>query len=239
MKIKSIATAFMAVFSFTSVFAQSSVLSVGVGFPSGDFAGDEFDRNVILGEGKQGGAANGFNVGYKFLSPLSSPEFQWFFSADFFYNGLISDISDEIEDDLKDGKMPSYINIPVMAGLNYTIANINSDVSLYAEGGVGVNMRHIRKLEGTATDIYVSGYGTIDIDMEYSFDKAFLFAFQLGAGATIKDKFTIGLNYFNLGNEKVRYKISAEAEGYSDTEKGKSDKKLSANILALRVGFKF
>ena len=150
----------------------------------------------------------------------------------------ISDISDEIEDDLKDGKMPSYINIPVMAGLNYTIANINSDVSLYAEGGVGVNMRHIGKLEGTVTD-YVSGYGTIDIDMEYSFDKAFLFAFQLGAGATIKDKFTIGLNYFNLGNEKVRGKVSAEAEGYSATEKGKSDKKLSANILALRVGFKF
>lgn len=147
----------------------------------------------------------GFGVGFKYLQPLSIPNLNWFVSAEFNYNGLKSSVIDDAEDDLTsqgvdintiDIKYPKYFNIPVMAGVNYSLAELSPGVVLFLEGGLGVNCRFISDFAVEQTD---GNY-----ELEYDFDNSFTFAYQIGGGLKIQDKYIVALNYYGLGSDKLR-----------------------------------
>lgn len=246
MKARKLFAILMVALSVTTISAQEKIVYGGIGLPNGKFGGDDSRELVWPSGGKEGGAALGLNVGFKFMQPIS-PELSWFVSGDVFYNGLHSDIKDDIDDAYDDvEKMPAYINVPVMGGVNYSIAELGTGVTLWAEAGLGLNFRYI-------SDFSVSNKGTTTIggttydakdEVNFSFDTKFMVAYQIGAGVKINDQFTIGLNYYNLGSDKISYNYKEEVEivGYdSESYKGddKTDKKLSTSLLAVRFGFCF
>ena len=167
-------------------------------------------------------------MGFKYLQSFSDPKLSWFVSAELLYNGLTSDFKDEAEDKLnpEDVKFESYFNIPVIAGFNYNLAALSPDISLWIEAGLGVNCRLLSDFRAEYDD---------GDEIELSYDKSFLFAYQFGGGLTIKNKLMVGLAYYNLGADKLR----GQETIYDKTDKFKTKKELSTTTLALRVGYIF
>lgn len=230
----------MVALSVTTVSAQENIVYGGLGLPQGKFGGDDAKESMYLADKSEGSAGLGLNVGFKMLQPIS-PELSWFISGDIFYNGLNSDVKEEWEDaiDKADGELvstPSYLNIPVMGGVNYTVADMGN-MSIFAEAGIGFNARLITKGEYNEKVTY--GTDTYKLEVTEEFDNSFGLAFQLGAGVKINDQFIIGLNYYKLGSDKVKGKAKYEIDGDSDSDDFKSSKKLDVSLLAVRFGFVF
>lgn len=223
----------MIALSVTGASAQSNVFFGGLNLPNGNFKGDDLKKLILTDAGKEGGAGIGFNAGYKFLSPISN-QFNWFLSAEIFYNGLNSEIKGDLEDSAdKSGidinKYTSYINFPVLGGLNYSIANLNPDLSLWAEVGAGLNFRYLTDFS------YEQGKN----EVTESYNTNFLFAYQLGVGVNIKNQFTIGIHYYSLGSEKIKGKYKEEDNSGKERDDFKSSKPLDISMLSIRVGYIF
>ena len=98
----------------------------------------------------------------------------------------------------------TYINIPVMVGANYNYA-INDKVSIWGEAAIGANLRII------TSDIFDHKRSNgIDINdyTEINYDNCFTLGFQAGLGVKLKNKYSIGLHYYNLGNKAVTEKYT-------------------------------
>lgn len=245
MKTRKLFAILTAALSLTTISAQENIIYGGIGLPQGKFGGDDTKEVFLSNGGKEGGAALGLNVGFKSLQSIS-PAFSWFISGDIFYNGLHSDIKDDIEDGWEDvEKLPAYINVPVMGGVNFSIAELGTGFSLWAEAGLGLNFRYITdySVSEKSTDTYMGTTYTLHEELNISFDSKFLVAYQIGAGLKINDQFTVGLHYYNLGSDKVKmdYKYELDPDYYDESFKddGKSSKKLSTSLVAVRVGFVF
>ncbi len=210
----------------TASFAQNGFsVRAGGNFPIGTFGkGDVTDMALnSLKSSEFGGAATGFNVGLKYqLSLLGN--ISAFASADFFYNGLKS----EIKDDLKaianlanndDYTVPAYINLPVMAGVNYTILDIIG-TTLWAEAGVGANFRSIT--------------GTSDDETPYA--SATTFAWQVGIGVSVSNAVSLGLYYYGLGASEVDFKSDNKV---TDAMNKLNESKLNPSMVVIRLGYHF
>jgi hypothetical protein len=210
----------------TMVQAQFSQFHAGLAFPSGKFADGETAYD-ILKNGK-GGAAMGFTAGYKHYAPLSTENLSWVFGIEAFYNGLSSDMKDELEDDdFDDITYPMYFNFPVTFGLNYAIP-LQETVKLYGEAAIGVNFSMPTKLDYSDSPRYQ--------EYTYKFTSAFGLAYGLEGGLFINNKYSIGLRYNNLGSYKYKYEVDYEERS---TEKEKFGKKLPITNISLCVGVLF
>ena len=226
-------------------FAQTNVyLNLGGAIPTGDFTdGDESGFALVSDDFTEGGAGMGFTAGLKLKFGTSLKGLGVIMTVDGIYNGLNSDVKDWFEDLEssweKEGdvtmKTPKYINVPLMAGVNYSY-DINPKIGIYGEAGLGANLRYITNLFLEVKD---SGWKE-SITIKY--DPAFTLAYQLGAGVEINKNTTVGINVYNLGAGKVTGKIT-EKESYngssdSDSERFKY-KRVTPTMVMLRVGFKF
>jgi opacity protein-like surface antigen len=237
--------------------AQSSLtLKLGGSFPMGDFA----DATVDYDEGierwglwfedhsKKGGAGLGFMLGAEWQNPIAAVQgLSVTVSLDAIYNGLNGDLNDyfnEVQDNAEDEldeyniTSPRYINVPLMLGLNYNY-NLGGNLGLYAGAGLGANLRVITPFafheEGR------EGSYRFEVDENVSYSTAVSFAFRLGAGITINDKYSLGIEYYALGASKVKWEME-ETEYYAgDTdrehESGKSGN-IAPTMLLLRLGIK-
>jgi hypothetical protein len=206
--------------------AQFSQVHAGFAFPSGKFADGE-RAGDILDNGK-GAAAMGFTAGYKRYGPLSTENLSWVFGIEVFYNGLNSDSKDAIEDvGFKDVTFPMYFNFPVTIGLNYAIP-LQEGVKLYGEAAIGGNFSMPTKMDFADR----SGYQ----DMTYNFTSTFGFAYGLEAGLFIKNKYSVGLRYNDLGAYKYKYEIDYET---NSTVKEKFGKELPIINISLCAGILF
>ena len=242
MKVRKLFAILMVALSVTTISAQEKIVYGGFGLPQGKFGGDDVEKTLLFADDKEGGLGLGFNVGFKFMNPIS-PELNWFVSADIFYNGLNSDIKDDVEDAYDNAydeceitSFPSALNIPVMGGVNYTFADMGS-MSVWAELGVGLNARILTNYEYEGKLTY--GGNQYKFESSDEFDNKFLLAYQLGVGVKINDQFMIGLNYYNLGSDKVKGEGTVKIDGDSDSDDFKSSKPLAASLLAIRFGFCF
>ena len=124
-------------------FAQSGLsVRVGGSFPMGTFAkGDAGDMALMIPTSELGAAATGINGGVKYqLNVLGN--LGVFASADLFYNGLKNDVVETMKGDNENVELPSYMNIPLMLGANYTLLKL-SGTFLWVEAGAGINLRNI------------------------------------------------------------------------------------------------
>jgi len=214
----------------TFLSAQSrSEFQIGVSTPSGDFADDEEDEFLTDGSGIAG---TGVYVGYKLLNPLKADGLFTTFSIGVMYNGLQTDFKDEWEDEMEDDmelKLPSYVNIPVLVGLQYE-KSLSTGLSLFGEAGIGANVLQITKF--TLSDD--------SNESKTTFKPSFALGYKFGGGIVLNNKYSLGLTYLGLGSHKVKYEESFESdEDGSDSEDGKFEKALPISSLNITLGIRF
>lgn len=156
-----------------------------------------------------------------------------------------------------------YINIPLMVGVN-GVYDLNGDLSLWAETAIGVNARNISdikdfKYEARLNDLTPSGdnhvqtFSTTEGTLHFNWRATF--ACQVGVGATWQNRYSVGLHYYFLGRSKVtgsKDYVFSDPKEYGNypidlnykTEQQISGgieigKKLSQNMLVLRLGYNF
>lgn len=231
-------------------------------------------------ESDNGGAGFGANVGMKLKFNIPSVKGLGIIAtADLFWNGANADLKDlkeDLLDEMLEGyedsysgdgysysyerevydakvKLPNYLNIPIMAGLNYEYS-LNNGISLWGEGAVGVNIAKVTKFEvyeeghnyGYEYDYY-SGSSEYEYDYEerwgVKYDIQTGLAFQFGVGVKFADKFSIGLHYYALGKVKLKGEMYEEYyssdEGEDFDEESFKLKSVSPSIFAIRLGFHF
>ena len=156
-----------------------------------------------------------------------------------------------------------YLNIPLMAGIN-TVYDYNNDWSFWAETEIGVDVRKISNIknfvyEARKNDLmpdgsnHVETFSTTEGTLKFKWSAAF--ACQVGIGATWQKRYSVGLHYFFLGKAKINgvkdYTFYDPEEygnyplhwDYQTTAKTSESftigKKLSQNMLVLRMGYNF
>ena len=230
MKAKVFLAISMIALSVTGVSAQSKIVYGGLSLPNGAYSEYDLDKYYNY-DGKEGGAGKGFNVGFKYVQPFSDSKLNWFLSAELLYNGLNSDLKDEFEEkyDPESVKYETYFNVPVMGGINYSLADLSPDVSLWVEMGIGVNCRIMSKFNLEAKN---------GSEYDVNYERSFCFAYQFGGGLKINNRYIVGLSYYDLGSDKIRGEKSYKGNSGLD-EKIKTKKELSTTTLAVRVGYIF
>jgi opacity protein-like surface antigen len=204
-----------------SSFSQSGSFSmhVGPGFPIGDFGDDDLDDE------DSGLAGVGFDLGGKYVYQLNSSGLGLFVGADLMFNGFKSDVKDDLEDG-SDGDItfPNYINVPVLAGLNYTF-EANSQISLFGEFGLGADLLKF-------TNEVIEGD---DGDLEVVFDPDMKMAYKIGGGLIFNKNIGVEFNYFNLG----KHKLDGEYKYDGDTEDIDDPQKIKVGIVTLTISKRF
>lgn len=219
---------------FTLNAQTKSELQIGLAVPQGDFADDKKDA-IYHGDGVAG---TGFYLGYKLLSPLSTDGLYWTFNAGIMYNDLQSDFKDDWEDkmDPDDYSLPKYLNVPILAGLQYE-KTISDGLNLFGEAGVGLNILKITNLS------YEIDYYEYYKEYLRTFKPSVKLGFKIGAGIVLQEKYTISLNYLGLGSHKVKYETETEyyreSESVSESDDDKFDKALSVSSLNITFGIRF
>lgn len=214
-------------------------LRAGGNFPVGAFNNGENAAELALSnpEATLGGAAIGFNAGVKYQFGVVG-NLSGFATADFFYNGLKGDIKDAWKGDNENITLPSYMNMPVMLGLNYTILDIIG-TTLWAEAGAGANFRSISKsaAEG-AVGTLISG------NTETVYNLATTFAWQAGIGVSIDNTVTLGLHYYGFGGANVKGESTASGNlggliGGETKPLAFTNGKLNPSMVVVRLGYTF
>ncbi len=196
--------------------------------PQGDFADDDEDDAIFDGSGV---ASTGLYVGYKLLSPLKTDGLFWTLNAGIMYNDLQSDFKDDLEDEMDDAddfSLPKYLNVPILAGLQYE-KSLSDGFKLYGEAGLGLNILKLTNLSAS------------EEDYEYSmtFKPSVKLGYKIGAGIVLQDKYTISLNYLGLGSHKVKYESEVEYDGDRERDDDKFEKALSVSSLNITFGIRF
>ena len=205
--------------------AQSSQFHAGLSFPTGDFGDDD-------PKSEKGGAASmGFNIGYKYYSPLPNPYLSLVFGIDIFYNDLTGDEKDRWEKNYKDYDISfsKYINAPISGGLNFTYP-ATEKIGVYGEFALKLNTSWLTPL--------TIEHNSSGAEVKQKYDPAFKICYGLEGGILINKRYTIGLQYNQFGTYKYKYKQTVEYNGNKDSEKDKTGKRPISNVT-LAFGIKF
>ncbi|MBO7260482.1 MAG: outer membrane beta-barrel protein [Bacteroidaceae bacterium] len=238
----------------SSILAQSEYsVYLGGSYPLGDYGRFSTNNEEIAWYDKtsNAGAGVGFDIGIKMKSDIKSIEGLGFIiTADLFYNGHNNDLKDlkkdyeeELEDFSSDFKfrMPKYINIPVMLGLNFE-TQLKSDIDLWTELAVGANLGKTTK--------YLREYGYDDYDDYYdyhlcysmTYNTTLSLAYQFGIGVKLSDKISLGIHYYSLGSRRLEGEEYYEEHYSGNDDDYDEDFKLgriNPNMLNFRIGYCF
>lgn len=228
------------------IFAQKDGFSLHLSgvFPNGKFGEfDEVNNNdemkrvgaLFNEQSKTGAAGTGFGLGFKYQFPIPQIEnLRFLIGAEVMWNPLNSDAKDCIDEIIEtemgedvNTTLPNYLNIPLMAGLNYSFG-LTEKVKLYGELGLGLNIRIATKFM----------FENEEEGVTVKYDNATSFAYQLGVGVLF-DKVSIGLHWYNLGSVKVKGEVTSYDNYYGSESESFTWKELSTSMLTLKVGFHF
>lgn len=190
----------------TFSFAQKGFsVCVGGSFPVGKFAqGGAGDMALMAPTSELGAAATGINGGVKYQFNVLG-DLGVFASADLFYNGLKKDVVETVKGDNENVELPSYMNIPLMVGANYTLLKL-AGISLWAEAGAGVNFRNITASSASAAvGTLVSG------STESNYDFSASVAWQVGVGVSLS-KLSLGVHYYGFGASEISGDTTTSAD---------------------------
>lgn len=132
----------------------------------------------------------------------------------------------------------THINIPVMVGANYNYA-INDKVSIWGEAAIGANLRIITPYifdHKRSNGIDIKDY------TEINYDNCFTLGFQAGLGVKLKNKYSIGVHYYNLGNKAVTGVMTDIVPGIATTDVKNTPfslPELKTSMLLIRLGYHF
>ena len=213
--IKAVALAVMLILGGQAFAQTHGAMFLGASIPMDDFGEfDGFDDFALTTVNEEdAGAAVGFNAGIKWYFDMGIGGLGVMLSVDGFYNGPNSDLKAAYRDmeSQSGGQLlgesftynatPRYINVPAMLGLNYTL-RLNPQLAIYAEAGLGGNLRFITDMESLYKG-QLLGVETSIKDTQ-SYDKAFSFAYQAGFGIEVAKNLVIGCSIYDLGEAEVK-----------------------------------
>ena len=231
----------------------SGAMYLGASFPMKDFARydgvNEFALQTV--DATQAGAAIGFNAGFKWYFNVGVKGLGVMLSLDGFYNGPNSELKADYRNgqwggDLVNGSLtynatPKYFNVPAMLGVNY-IYNINPQLGVYVEAGLGGNMHFITNMESVGTLNFLTVESSVKTTQKY--DNVFSFAYQAGMGFEVAKNLRIGCSIYNLGKADVKgeetVKTTTINNNVSNTETTYRTFGTIQPIMVLgRIGFSF
>ena len=200
-------------------FGQKSGLSVQLGgiLPTHEFkATPSLVIPGINSFGNNGGAMFGASFGLKYTyafynTPLEDSGLGIFLSADAMWNALNKDIRTTY-DNVSCTK-PMYINVPILAGINYTL-NFGNAFGIWVEGGIGADL------------FFKTPEGWKDNLTEYKMGADF--AAQVGAGILLGRTVSLGAHYYWLGSQDVRTKATISTANT-----------MKIGVWAFKLGFHF
>lgn len=245
-----------------ATFAQFQFsVHLGGSLPTGDFgktqiSNEDIYSSVLFNDyGEQGNAGPGFNLGVKGKGSLPVEGLGLIATVDGFYNSLNKDMYKFRERNLNsvyDGgdyrdvameiKLPRYINIPVMLGLNYQM-DFSDAFGIWVEVAAGLNVRIITDF-GTENFEW-EGDLWYHIKNEVDYKTSVCFAYQMGLGAMFANRISLGIHYYNLGNKSL---TRTESQTSIDDYGGESlfifptndgYQKLKSSMFVLRLGYHF
>lgn len=226
---------------------------LGASFPMNDFAKYDGINDFALKtvDATQAGAAIGFNAGLKWYFNVGVKGLGVMLSLDGFYNGPNSELKADyrngswdlqyLNGSLSYDATPKYINVPAMLGLNY-LYNINPQFGVYAEAGLGGNLRFITPMESVGKLNILGFEGSERVTQKY--DNAFSFAYQFGVGVEVAKNLRIGCSIYNLGKAEVKgeetIKRTALNDNVTNTETNYRTFGTIQPVMVLgRIGFSF
>lgn len=196
--------------------------------PIANFSGNG-GNDVIFFGGEDACATVGFNAGLGYNYAIAGDNLKLAVGVDFFYNSIKKSVDEKFVflHDYMSSRF-SYINVPLMVGLNYTYPINFGTWGIYAEAMVGGNLRFITPCI-VEEDIF---HTTTEINCEPSL----LPSGKFEVGTVFNELISIGLAYNYLGTKTVRGdNIFEGVKLNSYTTK----KRMSTHLLSLRVGIHF
>lgn len=175
-------------------------------FPNSSFGTMSDDKtSITLRSGfktgdKIGLAQTGFGIGIELNTAVWTKGMNWIISAKLLIN---SASGEEIQSMYRSGwgdtvdveiDMGNWINLPLMTGLKYKY-DIFNDFECYGLVQVGANFSQAPSLKATV------GSETIE---QTSYEFIADYAVELGVGIVFKQKYNLGVNYFNGGAPRYR-----------------------------------
>ncbi len=184
-------------------------------FPLSDYADfDGFEDFALMhADEEDAGAGIGFSAGFKWYFNVGVKGLGVMLSVDGIYNGPNANLKDAYREwenhydgELIDGSRsfnatPKFIHVPVMLGLNY-IYHVNPNFGIYAEAGLGGNMRFLTKMESVTQGNLIGAETKITTTQNY--DMGFSFAYQAGVGFEVAKNLVIGCSFYDLGKAQVK-----------------------------------
>ena len=252
---------------------KSFNISIGGSFPLGKFASFTYDPATMVSDagwfdvdGECGAASSGLNVGFELLIPLKNERFSFTISADLNYNGIKKeainfgqDLATYLTEGLKDEwrgqgyvvtsasgtleKSLSHFNVPLLAGLRYTLP-LKDDISLFAEGGVGLNLRFISAFK-TLCRInfnYRGSSQTLVCKNSFGYEMKPTLAFRLGVGINVTKRLSLSAYYYYLGTGDVISTIGSEVSVAGSTQQLKqksANGTITPMMAVVKLGFSF
>lgn len=243
----------MMAFGGQAMAQTSGAMYLGASFPMNDFARydgvNEFALQTV--DATQAGAAIGFNAGIKWYFNVGVKGLGVMLSLDGFYNGPNSELKADyrngqwggqwVNSTLTYNATPKYFNVPAMLGVNY-LYNINPQLGVYVEAGLGGNMRFITEMESVGTLNVLGVESSVKTIQKY--DNVFSFAYQAGLGFEVAKNLRIGCSIYNLGKGDVKgeetVKTTTINNNVSNTETTYRTYGTIQPIMVLgRIGFSF
>ncbi len=234
-------------------------MQLGASFPLRDYADFEGFNEFALTSADEtdGGAAVGFNAGFKWYFNVGVKGLGVMLSLDGFYNGSNSDLKtayrkqessydgELINGSLKYNVTPKYVNVPAMLGMHY-FYRINPQLAVYAETGIGGNLRFITDMEAVEKGQIEFGDMVLinrTVKTTQSYDNAFSFAYQVGIGIEVAKNLVISCSFYDLGEAEVKGDWTAKTTVNNGDPSTKTDYKTYGSVRPMmilgRVGFSF
>lgn len=173
-----------------------------------------------------------FNFGVKYQYNLVS-HLDVFASADIFYKNLKGEDAKSSSELGTDEVLPSSVNFPLILGLNYAFYN-TTDLSLWAEAGVGANLRRV-----TSQEVVLNGSNVPDVVTTRHLGVTP--TWKIGVGAIFDEHFSLELQYCSFGASQVKGGAAGSAIGDWAHKFAGSFKTLAwdNSVLFLCLGFHF
>lgn len=217
---------------------------LGASFPMKDYGdGNSFTGTALGSLDKDGGAGIGFNTGLKWDFGVGVPGLSVMLSVDGLYNGPSADMKDYYKSLQQDWETwcdnvsvtsPKQFNIPAMLGLKYCFY-LNPQFGIYAEGGVGGNLRLITDYTQKGTSKVLK----LKNNVNYDFESAIGFAWQAGVGIEVSKNLVIDCSFYDLGGVDVKGELSSVTEGVEIPTQIFEHGTLHPVMVLARIGFRF
>jgi len=193
--------------------------------PISDYGSDD------INDENSGGAGIGIGIGMQYVRPLTPVGLGLFMGVDAIYGGLKNSIKDDFEESYEslygsgiDFTWPKIFNIPISAGLNYTLETGGGGMGVFVNAGLTYNF-----LKLTNTIIEVNNVKvTAETDLGSSL------GFKIGGGIILNERISVTVNYLGLGEHKMNAIMESSL---GDKEEYEEEQKI--DIITFGLGLRF